>query len=124
MAKLLALTSFISSQEAYLAKAYLESEGIDVFINDDFMARAGYLAATGGIRLMVPDDQLLKAKHVLADYLNVQTMVGCPQCSSTDTRELPWRALSFKQKINQLFKGQSFFVCGNCSEGFTNSTPA
>lgn len=119
MAKLLPLTTFISSQEAYLAKAFLESEGIDVFINDDFMARAGYLAATGGIRLMVPDDQLVKAKHTLAEYLNVQTKITCPSCNAVDSRELPWSTMNFVQKFKHVFGSKSFYVCGNCGEGFS-----
>jgi DNA-directed RNA polymerase subunit RPC12/RpoP len=118
MATLIPIASYTLSHEAYLVKSYLESSGIDTYINDDIMGSQAYLAPTGGIKILVPSDQVIKAKHLLSEYVKKQLEIECPHCNSVDSQKIPWKVLSLKQKYYSVFKGDSHYVCGNCGEGF------
>jgi hypothetical protein len=54
---------FILPQEAYMAKSYLESEGIEVFLRDEISSRM--FNVNGGVKLLVPDGQMDKALELL-----------------------------------------------------------
>ena len=62
-------TSFVYA-EAALIKSLLEASGIAVFMYDENTARLNpfYSSAIGGIKLMVPDEQVEKARDVLEEY--------------------------------------------------------
>lgn len=121
MSKLVSIASYTLSHEAHLVKSYLESEGIDVYINDDFMGSQAYLAPTGGVKLLVPGDQVVKAKHLLEEYQSSVHTVFCPSCGSDQVNENPWKLLSLGQKISKLLTGNSQFKCGNCGHEFKGS---
>jgi hypothetical protein len=118
MAKLVPIASYTLSHEAYLAKSYLESSGITAYINDDIMGSQAYLAPTGGVKVLVSSDQLLKAKHLMAEYVKKQAETECPHCHSIASQSIPWKALSLKQKFLNVTRGETHHVCGNCGEGF------
>jgi hypothetical protein len=53
--------------EALLVRSVLESEGIEVFIPDEFTAQNAppYTWATGGIRVQVAEEDLERARAIL-----------------------------------------------------------
>ena len=62
-------TSFVYA-EAALVKSLLEASGIKVFMYDENTARLNpfYSSAIGGIKLMVPDEDVDRAREVLQEY--------------------------------------------------------
>ncbi len=60
---------FTFPQEAYTAKAYLESEGIEVFLQDEMTTQVFnfYSNAIGGVKMLVPDEQVNKAINLLIE---------------------------------------------------------
>ena len=68
------LLTFTYSHEAYLVKGYLESNGIEVIINDEFTAQVAnmYSNAIGGVKLRVSESDYAQGIQLLKDggYLN------------------------------------------------------
>lgn len=60
---------FVYPQDAYLAKALLESEGIDVFLQDEMTIQVFnfYSNALGGVKMLVPNNQAEKARELLKE---------------------------------------------------------
>jgi hypothetical protein len=66
--KLVKAASFLSVDEAYLAKGLLESEGIEALLFDEQSAVVMYTTyALGGIRLMVKQSDLERARSILPE---------------------------------------------------------
>ena len=63
------ISTFTQPHEAHLAKARLESEGIDVMIKDELTAQVYnfYSNAIGGVKLLVKDSDSEKAITILKD---------------------------------------------------------
>lgn len=64
---------FAHSYDAYVAKAYLESEGIEVYLYDE--ATAQIFNVVGGVRMMVPEKEAEKAIKLLqkGGYLDLDS---------------------------------------------------
>lgn len=66
MEKLVKAAAFLDINEAYLAKGLLESEGIEALLFDEHSAVVVYTPyAVGGLRLMVKESDLERAKNIL-----------------------------------------------------------
>ena len=69
------IITFTSPQEAYMAKGYLESRGIESFILDDMMAQVNFLYsnAIGGVKVLVSDADYEQGIEVLkkGGYINM-----------------------------------------------------
>ncbi len=65
MAKLVTVTTFFDANEAHITKGLLESEGIEAWIFDE-LAAVYTPIATGGIRLLVKQTDLARAKELLS----------------------------------------------------------
>lgn len=66
--KLVKVAAFLDVNEAYLAKGLLESEGIEALLFDEHSAVVVYSSyAVGGLRLMVRQSDLARAKSILPD---------------------------------------------------------
>lgn len=66
--KLVKATAYLDVNEAYLAKGLLESEGIEALLFDEHSAVVMYTSyAMGGLRLMVKQSDLARAKSILPD---------------------------------------------------------
>ncbi len=63
MSKWIEIEVFVFPQDAYMAKSYLESEGIEVFLQDEVSSRV--LNINGGVKLMVPEDRIHQAIELL-----------------------------------------------------------
>lgn len=73
------ILSFTYPHDAHLAKAKLESEGIEVYVKDEMTVQAVnfYSNAIGGVKLLVEDTEYEKAHNILIElgYLNEQKTV-------------------------------------------------
>ncbi len=63
------IMTFYQSHEAHLVKTRLEDEGIYVNLLDEFINQIQpfYAASTGGIKMQVRSDDVIKAKYILTE---------------------------------------------------------
>ena len=83
---------------AWMLRNKLVDEGLDAFVQDDFVATMNWLYTTaiGGIKVQVPYEQLHQAKEVISrDYSQVfsslprtTTDAELPRCSSCGSSEI------------------------------------
>ncbi len=99
--EMVTIAKFFSLGEAKLAQGKLTSAGISTFVCDENMHAMNWHmgAALGGIRLQVPDSQLVRALEVLADFApdgaaddsedegEMEEVDCCPECDSLEIRE-------------------------------------
>ena len=98
--EMVTIAKFSSLGEAKLAQGKLFSEGISAFVCDEHMHAINWHmgGAFGGIRLQVPDRQVIRALEVLdgfepdatgeEDDEEMETVACCPECESLEIREL------------------------------------
>jgi hypothetical protein len=103
--ELVTISKFVSLGEAKLAQGKLISAGISAFVCDENMHAMNWHMgmALGGIRLQVPDSQVVRALEVLDDFDpegaeaslaedddedEMEEVACCPECESLEIREL------------------------------------
>jgi len=97
--ELITIAKFHSLGEAKLAQGKLNSAGIAARVRDENMINLHLGIAVGGIRLQVPDSQVVRALEVLDDFTpelgetdedgeEVETVACCPECESLEIREI------------------------------------
>jgi hypothetical protein len=96
--ELVTIAKFFSLGEAKLAQGKLSSEGISAFVCDEHTHAINWHmgAAFGGIRLQVPDSQLVRALEVLEGFQpdeseeeeDTEEVACCPECESLEIREV------------------------------------
>ena len=103
--ELVTISKFVSLGEAKLAQGKLVSAGISAFVCDENMHAMNWHMgmALGGIRLQVPDSQVVRALEVLDDFEPEQSeavpvededdeemeeVACCPECESLEIREV------------------------------------
>lgn len=106
--ELVTISKFLSLGEAKLAQGKLVSAGISAFVCDENMHAMNWHMgmALGGIRLQVPDSQVVRALEILDDFEPEQSeSVGvesydeddedemeevacCPECESLEIRDV------------------------------------
>ncbi len=100
--ELVTITKFLSLGEAKLAQGKLVSAGIAAFVCDENMHAMNWHMgmALGGIRLQVPDSQVVRALEVLDDFEaepaeagadddeELEEVACCPECESLEIREV------------------------------------
>ena len=84
--------------EAKLAQGKLTSAGISAHVRDENMINLHMAITLGGIRLQVPDSQVVRALEVLDDFIpegseagrgqRDRTIACCPECESLEIREI------------------------------------
>lgn len=98
------IAKFLNLGEAKLAQGKLISAGISAFVCDENMHAMNWHMgmALGGIRLQVPDSQLVRALEVLDDFEaeesdggepddgdeEMEEVACCPECESLEIREV------------------------------------
>src|ERR1700749_1594544 len=109
--EMVTIAKFLSLGEAKLAQGKLASAGISTFVCDENMHAMNWHMgmALGGIRLQVPDSQVVRALEVLDDFepedpealhlesrddeeeedSEVEEVACCPECESLEIREVP-----------------------------------
>jgi len=103
--ELVTISKFFSLGEAKLAQGKLVSAGISAFVCDENMHALNWHIgmALGGIRLQVPDSQVVRALEVLDDFEpdessalevgdqdddEMEEVACCPECESLEIREV------------------------------------
>lgn len=102
--ELVTISKFLNLGEAKLAQGKLVSAGISAFVCDENMHAMNWHMgmALGGIRLQVPDSQVVRALEILDDFEPGQSETGqggvdedemeevacCPECESLEIREV------------------------------------
>jgi hypothetical protein len=105
--ELVTISKFFSLGEAKLAQGKLVSAGVSAFVCDENMHALNWHigAALGGIRLQVPDSQVVRALEVLDDFEpeepgaavicfaqnaadEMEEVACCPECESLEIREV------------------------------------
>jgi predicted RNA-binding Zn-ribbon protein involved in translation (DUF1610 family) len=86
---LIEIANYQFSSEAYLFKGKLESEGIEVFLQNENTINTDPLlsSALGGVKLFVNSEDVLQSRHILdaiPEYsLNDKgELLTCPNCGS------------------------------------------
>jgi hypothetical protein len=107
--ELVTISKFLSLGEAKLAQGKLVCAGISAFVCDENMHAMNWHMgmALGGIRLQVPDSQVVRALEVLDDFEpdgseasaldspdgeedgDMEEVACCPECESLEIREVP-----------------------------------
>lgn len=64
LSKLVTVTTFFDANEAHITKGLLESEGIEAWVFDE-LAAAYTPIVTGGVRLVVKQADLARAREIL-----------------------------------------------------------
>ncbi|HTV65875.1 MAG TPA: hypothetical protein VMD98_09730 [Bryocella sp.] len=103
--ELVTISKFFTLGEAKLAQGKLVSAGISAFVCDENMHALNWHIgmALGGIRLQVPDSQVVRALEVLDDFEpddssarqlqeddedETEEVACCPECESLEIREV------------------------------------
>jgi len=140
--ELVTIAKFLSLGEAKLAQGKLVSAGIQAFVCDENMHAMNWHMgmALGGIRLQVPDSQVVRALEVLDDFEPEESCVPeldgledeeegeleevacCPECESLEIREVPsstprqitlWSAaIPFPDPPTQVSRRWKCLMCG------------
>ena len=103
------INTYNSVQNAYIDKAFLDSEGITSLILDSNMSGLGPFGAQviGGIRLQVEDHQATQALRILEEHgisSNGRLAFKCPNCNSFNTKTK--NHISFENAYRRLIHGE------------------
>ncbi len=81
--------SYQYSSEAIIIKGKLESEGIEIFMRDNYTVDANplYSNAVGGVKLFVNSNDYLKAKNIILQVSKYSLddnskLLKCPNCNA------------------------------------------
>lgn len=84
------IANYQYTSEAYLFKGKLESEGIEVFLQNENTINTDPLLsnALGGVKLFVKSEDVMKAKQILAAIPEYSVndkgeLLSCPNCGAT-----------------------------------------
>jgi len=101
--EMITIAKFLTLGEAKVAQGKLVSEGIDAFVCDENMHAINWHMgmAFGGIRLQVPDPQVVRALEVLEGFEpeaarpedggeeeEYEEVACCPECESLEIRQV------------------------------------
>ena len=88
------VASFTEPYLAHIVRGKLTSEGIPAVVTDEYLVQANWTLsnAIGGVKVLVPDDEIEHARTVLAREQNAHDTTPtdaqpgdvCPECGSGD----------------------------------------
>jgi hypothetical protein len=93
---LVTIATFLNIGEAKLAQGKLSSSGIDASVRDENAMNLHIGMAMWGIKLQVPDHQVVRALEVLDDFraepvedeADGEIVQCCPECESLEIRQV------------------------------------
>jgi hypothetical protein len=93
---LVTIATFLNIGEAKLAQGKLSSAGIDASVRDENAMNLHIGMAMWGIKLQVPDHQVVRALEVLDDFRpsgadeesDAEVVECCPECDSLEIRRI------------------------------------
>jgi hypothetical protein len=96
---LVTIATFLNIGEAKLAQGKLSSAGIDASVRDENAMNLHIGMAMWGIKLQVPDHQVVRALEVLDDFRpsgpdeesDSESVPCCPECDSLEIRPIAGR---------------------------------
>lgn len=103
--EMVTIANFVTLGEAKLAQGKLASEGVSAFVCDEHMHAINWHmgGAFGGIRLQVPDRQVVRALEILEGFdpdaadegpaaegedEEMEAVACCPECESLEIRDV------------------------------------
>jgi len=116
--------------EAHLARALLESAGVEAFVFDDQVVGVNWLysRAVGGVRLCVANEDEAEAREILADTTDqCPESEPCPSCGSTEVRVSRyslWSLLPALVFASPLFFPRRSWRCARCGERWGSGSEA
>ena len=130
---LIEVANYQYSSEAYLFKGKLESEGIEVFLQNENTINTDPLLsiALGGVKIFVNSEDVLKARHILDSIPEYSVddkgeLLSCPDCGSQkinmvttikDVKSFMAFIYGFLTLSMPLFSKQKY-KCENCNFEF------
>lgn len=130
---MITFATFSKPEEAHMLRLRLEAGGVDAVLLDENMVQMDWFFsnAIGGVRVGIAEDDLERAREILAEPPVETAPVGmpaCPSCGSTDTApdELP-RRIAF---LTILLAGFPFLVsktrwrCAHCNHVWKETNKA
>jgi hypothetical protein len=127
--RLVTVATFSLPFEVHLAKAKLESEGIECFVADENMVSLNWLyaGAIGGIKLRVSESDYLQAKKILnAEPLDFTlrgedaAVLTCPRCHASKVRVLKAATVFWRQFFR---RPKASHECLECGQAWSQSEP-
>ncbi len=126
---LVPVRSFDNYIEANILLGKLQNEDIPCFLQDEFTVTIDPILtnALGGIKLVVPEDHLWKARKLIEQFdLERKAHLVCPVCGSQDMEYVSNPAKSgnwLSNIISYLFSGYSISIkkqyhCFHCGNDF------
>lgn len=120
------LRAYSTPIEANLARSLLEAEGIPCFIRDEHTIGINWLYSNvlGGVRLCVSEEDLVRAKEILAASLPEEEAapLRCPECGSERVEDRQaqrgWSFLSAAIVGLPLPFAKKRFHCEQCGHSF------
>lgn len=123
MENLICIISFQFPQEAYLAKSYLESNGVEIFLQDEMMVQINqfYSNAVGGVKLLSRESDQEICIRLLKDagYINSETKkqgakIETIHIAATDSKTCPFCQSDniYKNKRMSLLALPIYFTLG------------
>ena len=93
MSQFITVTSFLLIQDAYMAKSFLESEGIEVFLKDELSTQVNphYSNTFDGVKLQVIDSEAERALKLLieAGYVKSNNLSNSSIFTNSFTQKIP-----------------------------------
>ena len=115
---------YSSPQEAHLARAKLESEGVPAVVQDENLVRMNWLYsnAIGGVKLQVAHSHVDAANQILGcverSEPRSEAVYQCPECGADDTHiQVRGRRATFLTWLVACFplwKGRREWICAAC----------
>jgi hypothetical protein len=107
--------------EAEVLKGFLESEGIEAFIPEQYIGSINPMVTAMQVRVQVRTSSVEEAKELLHDFQPDAQIATCPGCGSDDIRIKPTGLKGwFKFVIGALtvtpMRGPVRRVCGACGK--------
>ena len=99
---LVTIATFLNLGEAKLAQGKLSAAGIDASVRDENAMNLHIGMAMWGIKLQVPDPQVVRALEILDDFRatepeedgDAEVVRCCPECESPTAQGQHWRCLA------------------------------
>ena len=93
MSQFITVTSFLLIQDAYMAKSFLESEEIEVFLKDELSTQVNphYSNTFDGVKLQVIDSEAERALQLLieAGYVKSNNLSNSSIFANSFTQKIP-----------------------------------
>ena len=105
------LQSFTNYIDAHILAGRLEEAGIHCWLKDENSVTTIpiWTNALGGIKLLVAQDQLEEARHLVAEFLEEKkSSLKCPKCGSSEIE-----FISTPRNAGNWFSSLFFFLLGN-----------